>query len=57
MGERGQLEVKDEKESMPLVDMVTIVAEVYGMVCKRLWRHKSSGHKAYIDMYYCCTYM
>ena len=30
IGERGQLEVKDEKENMPLVEMVAIVAEVYG---------------------------
>ena len=29
VGERGQLEVKDKKENMPLVDMVAIVAEVY----------------------------
>ena len=34
IGERGQLEVKDEKENMPLVDMVAIVAEVYGAVCQ-----------------------
>ena len=40
IGERGQLEVKDEKENMPLLDMVAIVAEVYGTVCQlylRLW--------------------
>ena len=50
IGERGQLEVKDEKESMPLVDMVAIVADVYGAVCQlylrlrntNLWRCKSS---------------
>ena len=48
--ESGQLEVKGENENMPLVDRVTIVAEVYGAVCQlhlRLWsttvgRHKSS---------------
>ena len=34
IGERGQLEVKDEKENMPLVDVVAIVAEVYGAVCQ-----------------------
>ena len=33
IGERGQLEVKDEKENVPLVDRVAIVAEVYGAVC------------------------
>ena len=50
IGESGQLEVKDEKENMPFVDVVAIVAEVYGVVCQlysrlwgtRLWRHKSS---------------
>ena len=34
MGERGQLEVKDEKKNMPLVDRVTIVAQVYSAVCQ-----------------------
>ena len=34
IGERGQLEVQDEKESMPLVIRVAIVAEVYGAVCQ-----------------------
>ena len=33
IGEGGQLEVKDEKENMPLVDRVAIVVEVYGAVC------------------------
>ena len=40
IGERVQLEVKHEKENMSLVDMVAIVAEVYGAVCQlyfRLW--------------------
>ena len=40
IGESGQLEVQDEKENMPLVDMVAIVAEIYGAVCQlyiRLW--------------------
>ena len=32
IGERGQLEVKDKKENMPLVDSVAIVAEVYSAV-------------------------
>ena len=34
IGDRGQLEVKDEKENIPLVDMVAIVVEVYGVVCQ-----------------------
>ena len=34
IGERGQLEVKDEKENMILVDRFAIVAEVYGAVCQ-----------------------
>ena len=38
IGERGQLEVKDEKENKPLVDRVTIVVEVYGVVCLLYWR-------------------
>ena len=43
IGERGQLKVKGDKESMPLVDMVAIVAEV------RIWRglpavRKTLGH-------------
>ena len=49
IGERGQLKVKDEKESMPLVDRVAIVAEVHGAVCQlysnfgtRLWRNENS---------------
>ena len=40
IGERGQVEVKDEKENTPLVDMVAIVGEVYCAVCQlnlRLW--------------------
>ena len=32
MGERGQLEVKDENETMPLVDRIATVSEVYGAV-------------------------
>ena len=48
IGEKGQLEVKDEKENMPLVDRVKIVTEVYGAVCQlysilwNTWQHKSS---------------
>ena len=34
MGEWGQLDVEDEKDSMPLVDRVAIVAEVYSAVCQ-----------------------
>ena len=34
IGERGQLEVKDEKDNMPVVDRVAIVVEVYGAVCQ-----------------------
>ena len=35
IGERGQLEVKDEKENMALVDKVaTAVVQVYGAVCQ-----------------------
>ena len=40
IGERAKLEVKNEKENMPLIDTVAIVAEVYGAVCQlylRLW--------------------
>ena len=33
IGERGQHEVKDEKENMPLVDRVVIAVAVYGAVC------------------------
>ena len=45
--------MKDEKENMPLVDMVAIVAEVCGAVCQLYLRHDSGdirlcGHKAYI---------
>ena len=51
--------MKDEKENMPLVDMVAIVAEVYGAVCQLYLRlrnttlvtYKLCSHKAYIDMY------
>ena len=32
----GQLELKDEKENMSLVDMIAIVAEVFGAVSKKL---------------------
>ena len=32
IGERGLREVKGEKENMPLVDRVAIVAEAYGAV-------------------------
>ena len=61
--ERGELEVKDEKENMPLVDGVVIVAKVY-IACQlrlRLWNttlatQKLCGHKAYIGMYYCALY-
>ena len=36
-----------------MVDMVAIVAEVYGAVCNTtLPTYKLCGHKAYIDMYY-----
>ena len=53
IGERCQLELKDEKENTPMVDMVAIVAEVYGAVCNTtLPTYKLCGHKAYIDMYY-----
>ena len=31
---KGQLEVKDEKENMALVDRVAIVEEVYSAVCQ-----------------------
>ena len=34
IGERGQLEVKDEKESMTLFHRVAILTEVYGAVCQ-----------------------
>ena len=40
VGERGQLEVKDEKENITLVDSVSIVVEVYGAVGQlylRIW--------------------
>ena len=55
IGERGQLEVKDEKLNMPLVVMVAIVAEVYGAVCQlyfRFWNTtlatwRRCGHQAY----------
>ena len=63
IGERGQLELKDEKENMPLVGMVAIVTEVYGTVCQlyliNAFEHDSGDIKAlwsqsiYIDMYYC----
>ena len=34
IGERGQLEAKDERENMTLVDRVAIVVEeAYGVVC------------------------
>ena len=32
--ERGEREVKDEKENAPLVDMVANVVEIYGAVCQ-----------------------
>ena len=38
IGERGQLEVKDEKENMPLVHRVAIVVELKGAVCHLPWR-------------------
>ena len=65
IGERGQLEVKDEKENMPLVDMVAIVAQVCGAVCQLYLRHwnttlaawKLCGHQAYVDMYYQVLYI
>ena len=50
IGERGQLELKDEKENMPLVGMVAIVTEVYGTVCQlyliNAFEHDSGDIKA-----------
>ena len=53
--------MKDEKESMLLVDRVAMVAEVYDVVCQLchetlLGRHKSSAvakHIHILSMYYC----
>ena len=42
IGERGQLEVKDEKENMPLVDRVAIVVETDGAVCQLYLRLSNS---------------
>ena len=38
IGERRQLKVEDEKENLPFVDVVAIVAEAYGTVCQLYWR-------------------
>ena len=55
--EKGSTRSETRKRNMPLVDMVAIVAEVYGAVCQpfgtRLWRRKGSVHKAKTGMYYC----
>ena len=59
--ERGYLEMKGEKENMPLVDRIVIVAQIYSTVCQlhlgfwntTLVTWNLCGHKAYIDMYYC----
>ena len=59
VGERGQLELKDKQENMPLDDRVSIVAEIYRAVYQQHLRNQTRATKnlwaqeAQIDVYYC----